>query len=128
MGVLCDVYEFCYCRINCHCLTPHMHTHVHHYISVHMHTLLILALTYPPDGSLRLSGYGSSALAGRLEVYLGGNWSAVCSTGFDYQAATVACKQMGLGSAVNYGSYPSNRYMCMCGRYCMCVYTACMYV
>ena len=48
-------------------------------------------------GELRLSD-GPSALAGRLEVYLGGHgWGTVCDDRFNTPDAEVACRQLGHG-------------------------------
>ena len=47
-------------------------------------------------GDLRL--VGGSSTAGRLEMQLDGEWTAVCSFRFSATAASVACSQMGLGS------------------------------
>ncbi|KAL4431625.1 hypothetical protein ABPG77_001467 [Micractinium sp. CCAP 211/92] len=40
---------------------------------------------------------GSDAHSGRVEVYHGGVWGTACSRGFNATAATVVCKQLGLG-------------------------------
>ena len=59
------------------------------------------------EGDLRLDGYGASTLAGRLEVYLRGQWGTVCGDGeFNSVAAKVACRQLGLGHAVGYHGTP----------------------
>lgn len=67
------------------------------------------------NGDLRLAGIGSNRYAGRLEVFYEGSWGTVCGGGaarfdsssgnFDMNAAHVACKQMGLGFAVEYYSF-----------------------
>ena len=73
------------------------------------------------DGDLRLNGVGASPLVGRLEVYYQGQWGSVCggsadaipSLNFNSGAAHVACRQMGLGFAVNFYSLhnlPQYRY------------------
>ena len=45
---------------------------------------------------LRLVG-GDTELEGRLEVNCDGTWGTVCGDDFDNRAATVACRQLGLG-------------------------------
>ena len=48
-------------------------------------------------GSLRL--FGGNSTAGRLQMQLDGEWTQVCSDGFNTTAANVACSQLlGLGS------------------------------
>ncbi|KAG7999857.1 Neurotrypsin, partial [Nibea albiflora] len=48
------------------------------------------------QGAARLVG-GSSANNGRLEVYLNGQWGAVCDTHWTDRDASVICRQLGLG-------------------------------
>lgn len=62
------------------------------------------------NGDLRLSGYGSTLLWGRLEIYLDGSWGTVCVDGINIKPLEVACHQMGLGYAINYRSTPYQRY------------------
>jgi len=46
-------------------------------------------------GSLRLDD-GTNTSSGSLIFQLGeGSWGTVCSNGFDWRAANVACKQLG---------------------------------
>ncbi|KAM6997785.1 neurotrypsin [Tautogolabrus adspersus] len=47
-------------------------------------------------GEARLVG-GSSGKSGRVEVYLNGQWGAVCDTHWTYFDASVVCRQLGLG-------------------------------
>ncbi|XP_065884217.1 scavenger receptor cysteine-rich type 1 protein M130-like isoform X2 [Dysidea avara] len=62
------------------------------------------------NGDLRLSGYGSTSLWGRLEIYLNGKWGTICDNNINIEAVEVACHQMGLGYAVNYRSSPYQRH------------------
>ncbi|XP_022082204.1 scavenger receptor cysteine-rich domain-containing group B protein-like isoform X2 [Acanthaster planci] len=48
----------------------------------------------PADGDLRLTG-GSTASAGRLEIYHLGVWGTVCDDDWTENAATVACRELG---------------------------------
>uniref|UniRef100_A0AAY3ZWI1 Neurotrypsin n=1 Tax=Denticeps clupeoides TaxID=299321 RepID=A0AAY3ZWI1_9TELE len=48
------------------------------------------------QGAARLAG-GSSARSGRLEVYLNGQWGAVCDTHWTDRDASVVCRQLRLG-------------------------------
>ena len=61
-------------------------------------------------GDIRLSGYGSCSLAGRLEIYFNGKWGTVCGDiKFDLLTASVACRQLSLGPAVSVTYYPDLR-------------------
>ena len=65
--------------------------------------LLTLGVSSNSDeGSLRLVG-GASAppAAGRLEIFLEGEWGSVCGAEFDHLAAHVACQQLDYGTAVS---------------------------
>ena len=68
---------------------------------------LIVLLSLPPEGSLRLtsdrSGSTSAGLSrGRLEVYVGGEWGTVCDDGFGQNDADVACRQLGYARASSF--------------------------
>ncbi|KAI3363001.1 hypothetical protein L3Q82_011516 [Scortum barcoo] len=52
------------------------------------------------QGAARLVG-GSSGNSGRLEVYLNGQWGAVCDTHWTDRDASVICRQLGLGQTPN---------------------------
>ena len=53
------------------------------------------------DGALRLLSGGAPSIdgVGRLEIFTGGAWSPVCSSGFTPGSASVACKAMGFSGA-----------------------------
>lgn len=55
----------------------------------------------PEDGALRLLSGGAPSIdgVGRLELFTGGAWSSVCSSGFTPGSASVACKAMGFSGA-----------------------------
>jgi deleted-in-malignant-brain-tumors protein 1 len=81
---------------------------------------------YPQrTGDVRLAGYGSTRFAGRVEMFVAGQWLGVCNDGFGSLDANVVCRQLGLGHAAKvvnvdrdhlykvYGvtrDYPFNRY------------------
>lgn len=48
------------------------------------------------SGAVRLAG-GSSGNNGRVEVYLNGQWGAICDTHWTDRDASVICGQLGLG-------------------------------
>ena len=73
-----------------------MFSDLHLWCSVHV--VLFRAVASQQEGDLRLSGYGASRLAGRLEIYLDSQWGTVCG-GDDTTntVAKVACRQLRLG-------------------------------
>ena len=52
------------------------------------------------DGDLRLTGFESSRLAGRVEIHFLGNWYTICNDFFTLREAAVVCRQLGLGYPV----------------------------
>ena len=77
-----------------------------YYNSLHMQMLnyycCILPLT---DHGLQLVG-GTSPQSGTLMFQLSnGTWGIVCSHGFNYHTARVACKQLGFNSVRDYGTW-----------------------
>lgn len=71
--------------------------------------LLVLLLCWvapsgqePAPVQLRLAGPRGPAGEGRLEVLYQGRWGTVCDDGFDFHAATVACRQLGYTTAVTW--------------------------
>ena len=52
------------------------------------------------NGTLRLTGFESSRLAGRVEINVFGNWYTICNDLFTLREAAVVCRQLGLGYPV----------------------------
>ena len=72
------------------------------------------------SGSVRLAG-GSSALEGRVELFLDGQWGTVCDDDWDNKDAAVVCRQLGhqggrafLGAHFGRGRGPIFRDDVMC--------------
>uniref|UniRef100_A0A8C0ZB23 Lysyl oxidase like 4 n=1 Tax=Cyanistes caeruleus TaxID=156563 RepID=A0A8C0ZB23_CYACU len=73
------------------------------------HVLLVLLLCWVVPSrqelapvQLRLGGPRGPAGEGRLEVLYQGRWGTVCDDGFDFHAATVACRQLGYTAAITW--------------------------
>lgn len=70
--------------------------------------LVLLLCRVAPSGQelapvqLRLAGPRGPAGEGRLEVLYQGRWGTVCDDGFDFHAATVACRQLGYTAAITW--------------------------
>ena len=52
------------------------------------------------EGDLRLTGFESSRLAGRVEMLYSGQWYTICNDFFTLRVAAVVCRQLGLGYPV----------------------------
>jgi len=90
-----------------------------------LHDFVALSKLVPgtvSNGDLRLSGYGSTLLWGRLEIYLHGQWGTICDDGINITPLEVACHQMSLGYAINYRSAPYQRYTTLPIASCSCTY------
>ena len=63
-------------------------------------------LLYVGEGDLRLDGplLNNSYGAGRLEIFLQGEWGTVCDNGFGLSEGDVACRQLGFISATTTGN------------------------
>ena len=85
----------------------HTHTHMHTCMHTHMHTCMYthIHITQPAvvgqrAGELRLAGFESTKLMGRLEIFVNGTWYEICNDGFGARELAVACRQLGLGNGV----------------------------
>lgn len=56
--------------------------------------------------------YHTAVSAGRLEIYLYGQWGTVCDLSFSQTEADVACRQLGFGGASYYSANSENMYVC----------------
>ncbi|VDI02394.1 Hypothetical predicted protein [Mytilus galloprovincialis] len=69
-------------------------------------SFMIIFARITSKGDIRLVG-GSSRLQGRLEIFDRGIWGTVCNDGFDYNDASVVCRQLGSSSWTNVKFYTS---------------------
>ena len=74
----------------------HTCTHIH---TTHAHTIQP-AVVGQREGDVRLAGFESSKLMGRLEMFDGEDWYGICNDGFGVRELAVACRQLGLGNGV----------------------------
>ena len=74
-----------------------------HTVSLWKVTLLLSCFLCTDDDTIRLAGGNDTA--GRVEVFLNGEWGTVCDDGWDMNDAGVVCRQLGFSSAFSAPQY-----------------------
>ena len=90
-----------------------------HCYALHIFPLLL-------DGNLRLvPGTLPTLDTGRLEIYIGGHWGAICNARltFSPHAANISCKQLGFLRYNTYGNLNSLQYVQFAHHYVFIRYT-----
>ena len=59
--------------------------------------------------------------AGRLEIFVNGEWGTICNDYFDLTDASVACKQLGYSGAIRFGSSGNEGYATIYIMQCACL-------
>ena len=62
--------------------------------------LAAMLVNSQPDGAMRLAGFESSRLAGRVDIHFYRDWYTICNNLFSLREAAVVCRQLGLGYPV----------------------------
>ncbi|XP_041484308.1 deleted in malignant brain tumors 1 protein-like [Lytechinus variegatus] len=63
--------------------------------------LLAQGKTGPEPFDIQLS-YGTTPYEGVVEIFINGEWTAICDDSMDFKTANVLCRMLGHGSAINY--------------------------
>ena len=84
-----------------------MGLHTHNLLYMFTYCLLFTATGYvPPPPAIRLVG-GSNDAEGRVEMFVDGQWTAICDEGWSLPDAAVACNHLGysrsMRSSINSG-------------------------
>ena len=66
--------------------------------------MVVLSSPYFVEYTGRLRLVNGASSAGRLEIYLDGQWGTICDDGFGSEDATLACNQLGYETYQNYGT------------------------
>ena len=81
------------------------------YNYIHKNNVIIYSNIGQSNGELRLAIDGLAVrgiTAGRLQIYLNGQWGNICNGGFGIEEANVACHQLGYDRALSYSSATSD--------------------
>ena len=105
----------CVCLCVCLCVCVFVCVCVHVCVCVFVCVCVCVCCAFSPAfmqrfGDLRLTGYGASRLAGRLELFDGSKWWSICNDRFEGHDANVVCAQLGLGYAVHVVNIDSDAF------------------
>ena len=96
---VCQLYTYRFSFFPCVSLSPTDISYTFHNCNTCLYKVIFYVI---PDNRLRIAFNDNSATQGRLEIFHGSAWGAVCDDGFDMNEAQTACLQLGYDVADNF--------------------------